>query len=678
MERNFSFKAKTGASKKFMRSTQISRSLNRVLTLLLAFLFMLSTVAMVFPYAAEYGEDTTTDYLAAETQYELAGEPMPENISALGAGSIDITADFECANFEAAVRELIGKTDGEPIYRSDVDWIKVLAEFWRSYRYDPVTGEWVIVQACLILKENTTSLAGLQHFTALTRLELFHIQLKTLDVSNNRNLAYLHFSNGQLQMSALDLSNNEALTSLWLGWTPLTSLDVSTNKSLTSLMVASPELTTLDVRNNEALTSLIVQGTQLMSLDVGSNRALTSLSVRSNQLTSLDVSNNTELRELIVENNNLTSLDVTALKYLEVLNVDGGLGDVFFYYHEQQFKDYWFSPNQLTTLDVSKNPALRLLGVFGNSLASLDLSSNIKLEALVVGNNLLETIDVSNNTFLTYIHVGGNMLTTIDVSNNPELWLLIVWSNFMDSETSIIGLEHTLIPYWLNHLAGGGAMGTYPLHFYPQRLRVEQPGNTQPEKPQWQPPTPPAQLFPDSRNHWAAAPIGWAYANRITMGTSPTSFSPNRGVTRAEFVTFLHRMAGTPAITGTNPFRDVSSNAWFAGTVTWASTSGITAGTSPTTFHPNRAITREEMTVMLFRFIRDIVESDNLASPAAALDRFPDRGQVSGWAQDSVRWAADQEIIGVGGRLNPRGNATRAEAVTMLYRLVDRFNVSAP
>jgi len=175
------------------------------------------------------------------------------------------------------------------------------------------------------------------------------------------------------------------------------------------------------------------------------------------------------------------------------------------------------------------------------------------------------------------------------------------------------------------------------------------------------------------------APIGWAYANRITMGIGGTNeFRPNNNVTRAEFVTFLHRMAGTPAITGTNPFRDVPSNAWFAGTVTWASTSGVTAGTSPTTFHPNRAITREEMTVMLFRFIRDIVGSDDLTSPADALAGFPDRGQVSGWAQETMRWAAYREIIGVGGRLNPRGNATRAEAVTMLYRVVATFNVSVP
>jgi len=314
--------------------------------------------------------------------------------------------------------------------------------------------------------------------------------------------------------------------------------------------------------------------------------------------------------------------------------------------------------------------SLRTLIVESQQLTTIDVSNNTSLTLINVMFNQLTTIDVSNNTSLITLFVSNNQLTTLDLSNNSLLRGLFASFNRMESiETSLIGLSNTRI---IPSLEGRGTQFVddgpgHTFNFHPQK---GQDG--------WLRPTPPAQLFPDSRNHWAAAPIGWAYANRITLGTSPTSFSPNRGVTRAEFVTFLHRMAGSPAITGTNPFRDVSSNAWFAGTVTWASTSGITAGTSPTTFHPNRAITREEMTVMLFRFIRDIVESDNLASPADALDRFPDRGQVSGWAQDSVRWAADQGIIGAGGRLNPRGNATRAETVTMLYRLVDTFNISAP
>lgn len=198
--------------------------------------------------------------------------------------------------------------------------------------------------------------------------------------------------------------------------------------------------------------------------------------------------------------------------------------------------------------------------------------------------------------------------------------------------------------------------------------------------PEWQTPTPAAALpFTDSRGHWGVGPIGWAHANDITRGTSATTFDPNGNVTRGQFVTFLYRIAGRPPVTIAPRFSDVPTNHMFIASITWAANIGVTSGVGDgTRFAPGDYITREQMVTMLRSYIRSI--GGNVNAPHGALDRFgaADRNAVSSWALDSVRWAAANGVIGANNILNPRGNATRAETVTMLQRTVNTFNIPAP
>ena len=96
------------------------------------------------------------------------------------------------------------------------------------------------------------------------------------------------------------------------------------------------------------------------------------------------------------------------------------------------------SGNQLTTLDVSNNNALRKLLCYGSQLTSLNVSKNIELTWLGCGSNRLTTIDVSNNIALLRLFCSYNQLTTLDVSNNtalsrlylkdmPSLYKVCVW-----------------------------------------------------------------------------------------------------------------------------------------------------------------------------------------------------------------------------------------------------------
>jgi len=179
--------------------------------------------------------------------------------------------------------------------------------------------------------------------------------------------------------------------------------------------------------------------------------------------------------------------------------------------------------------------------------------------------------------------------------------------------------------------------------------------------------------------NWQNAAVSWADRNNITTGSpaGSSTFRPNGDVTRAEFVTFLHRIYGSPGATRAT-FRDMPGNPAFQNAISWALAEGITTG-SPAgsrTFMPNANITREQIAAMLYRYV-----GGGMPAPIDSLTGYTDRNRISTWAgaREAVNWAVYNGIMGQNvTTLNPGGNATRAEAVTMLYRVVEIFSISAP
>lgn len=99
-------------------------------------------------------------------------------------------------------------------------------------------------------------------------------------------------------------------------------------------------------------------------------------------------------------------------------------------------------------------------------------------------------------------------------------------------------------------------------------------------------------------------PVKWAFGSKITGGTSNTTFSPDENCTRAQVVTFLWRTAGQPKPNGkSNPFTDVKADSYYYDAVLWAVENGITGGTSATTFSPDSNCTRAQVVTFLYRFI---------------------------------------------------------------------------
>lgn len=103
-------------------------------------------------------------------------------------------------------------------------------------------------------------------------------------------------------------------------------------------------------------------------------------------------------------------------------------------------------------------------------------------------------------------------------------------------------------------------------------------------------------------NAYYADAVYWAVENGVTVGTSATTFGPARALTRAESVTFLWRAYGCPEPeTTVNPFTDVSETAYYYKAVLWAMENGVTYGTSATTFTPGRPVTRAEALTFQWR-----------------------------------------------------------------------------
>ena len=156
--------------------------------------------------------------------------------------------------------------------------------------------------------------------------------------------------------------------------------------------------------------------------------------------------------------------------------------------------------------------------------------------------------------------------------------------------------------------------------------------------------------------------VKWAVNTGITSGTTATTFSPDAACTRAQMVTFLWRAAGSPAPrSSVNPFRDINSGAYYYQAVLWAVEQGITSGTSSTTFSPDAIITRGQTVMFLYR---------NADSPASGTGSAFDDVKIGDYYSPAVRWAVANGITSgtSATTFSPSASCTRAQIVTFLYR----------
>lgn len=174
--------------------------------------------------------------------------------------------------------------------------------------------------------------------------------------------------------------------------------------------------------------------------------------------------------------------------------------------------------------------------------------------------------------------------------------------------------------------------------------------------------------FTDVKGHWAVDVIKYAVDKGYFVGTSLTTFSPNKSTTRMEFMTVLGRLAGVdPAKYTNNTMVDVVKGAYYEPYVNWGVEKGIIQGVGGHRFAPERDITREEMAVILRNYLT-YLGYENLPSSGKS---FNDAKEESPWAKESIDRLVGAKVLKGRERnlFRPKASFTRAELAQVIYNL---------
>ncbi len=184
--------------------------------------------------------------------------------------------------------------------------------------------------------------------------------------------------------------------------------------------------------------------------------------------------------------------------------------------------------------------------------------------------------------------------------------------------------------------------------------------------------TPSKTKFNDvSANDWFASAVDYVTGKGMMNGTADNTFSPKANTTRGMVVTVLYRLENQPS-TSVASFTDVASGAYYANAVAWANANGIVSGYGSGKFGPNDKVTREQLAAILYRYAQykkydvSVGEDTNILS-------YDDAQSISSYAIPAIQWACGAGVVTgkSGSKLDPKGNATRAEVAAMLMRFCE-------
>ena len=184
--------------------------------------------------------------------------------------------------------------------------------------------------------------------------------------------------------------------------------------------------------------------------------------------------------------------------------------------------------------------------------------------------------------------------------------------------------------------------------------------------------TPSETKFNDvSANDGFASAVDYVTGKGMMNGTADNTFSPKANTTRGMVVTVLYRLENQPS-TSAASFTDVASGAYYANAVAWANANGIVSGYGSGKFGPNDKVTREQLAAILYRYAQykkydvSVGEDTNILS-------YNDAQSISSYAIPAIQWACGAGVVTgkSGSKLDPKGNATRAEVAAMLMRFCE-------
>ena len=172
--------------------------------------------------------------------------------------------------------------------------------------------------------------------------------------------------------------------------------------------------------------------------------------------------------------------------------------------------------------------------------------------------------------------------------------------------------------------------------------------------------------------NWAHAGLDYCVERGILSGVGDGRIDPSGLTTRAQFVQMLYSLHGKPKVSGALPFTDLPEP-WYRDAILWAYQTGVTSGTSDTTFGPYDPVTRAQVATFLMKYAKTVCNIKPTWTPAD-LSKYPDVNKVPGWALGAMQDAVALKLIN-GSKasdgtvyLEPNGNATREQVATILMQ----------
>ena len=538
--------------------------------------------------------------------------------------------------------------------------------------------------------KEVVDLKGIEFFPELTRLDCQTCGLEKIDVSKNLKLELLFVTNNKLksldvskntelqdiscsnnQLKELDVTHTKKIWYLSCYSNKLTKLDISKNTELMYIECYGNELTSLDVSRCTKLKRLSCERNKITALDVSKNKDLVELSASTNQLASLDLSKNKSLTKLYCSRNKLTSLDIKDLT--ELTEVEAGENSIKSVNTGKLKKlvNLDLAQNQLKSIDVSKNTLLKSLVLNSNKLTSVNVSKNTALEELYVRNNGIASLDLSKNRELTSLDINLTKIKSIDLTPNYKLHGL-----HYDARYDMT-IDLAILPGNSFYLGGDGASGSKVTNSNKAVIKMDdsmyyglKAGTAKLVKTYSNAPSVSTfnvkVLYKDvtnSKDFWYE-PTYYLTGKDVVKGyDKQTKFKPANECTRAQMVTFIWRLAGSPEPKSPDcKFKDVKKNDYFYKACIWGNENHIVEGYKDGTFGPKIVCARRHAVTFLWRLAGS-------PAPKTKTNKFSDVNKKDYFYQATL-WASEMNILAgySDGTFRPNGNCLRRQMVTFLYK----------
>ena len=547
-------------------------------------------------------------------------------------------------------------------------------------------------------------------------------QLTALDVRSNYRLKKLGCYENQL--TALNLSSNVALEYLGVNDNPITELDLHPLSNLQELSCYKMKLKKLDVSCCTELRRLYCNDNQIETLDLRSNKKLQTLYCQNNRLSWLNLSSNTALDPRYVDcSGNVYDIKVDRnLQYRVYPDLPCYGATEGTYFTAARASDWtggtvskvdgW----DVLTLDNARVKEVTYKYDTGNAKigkVAFTLKTEVPTKYITIsfdpngGTGTMKPMRVKagvgytlpectftppeGNEFAGWLAVNGNVYPAgHDVFSTYDQSLKATWKDKEVTEVTISfdpnGGTGTMQPM---KVKSGEEFELPECTFTPPEGKefagwLAANGTVYPAgdivfsttdsvlKATWKDTTEVdvTQMFTDVEKNWAYPGIQYCVTHGIMGGMGDGTFAPTGTTTRAQIVQILYNLEGTPAVSGTTPFTDLTAN-WYKPAILWAYQNNVVAGTSPTTFDPERPVTREQIAVILTQYMFHVLKMERTWTPAD-LSTFPDGAQVSSWAKEAMQDAVALGLIN-GTKapdgvvyLDPQGSAARQQVATIL------------